>query len=275
MGKTIEFSWEPDDFNALLETSKYDDAVNISLKYMPEKNAKILEAGCGSGRVVKYFYDLGYKNVHGVEINEAAVINIKRRYPELNIIHGNILQMPFEPDYFEVIVSYGVVEHFPEGIDAPLKALYDTLKVDGIAIITVPSFNLSRRLCNFIGVFKNALDPRKSNFVRKLFGKKELRRTDRRDYSYYVYPKQGDFFEYRLTHHEFERACIKEGFEIIESLPISHIDGLFHIFGPPLVSYVDCRFILGLRARQLDRLLRLIPFLHNHMHACVLHKAAP
>jgi SAM-dependent methyltransferase len=91
---SVIFEWDPEEFPNLLASCYYDDAIQLSLKYMTNKDARILEAGCGSGRAVKYFNDLGYNAVFGIELNADIVRTQNARHPELNILQGDILQLP-------------------------------------------------------------------------------------------------------------------------------------------------------------------------------------
>ncbi|MFH1352767.1 MAG: class I SAM-dependent methyltransferase [bacterium] len=281
LSESIEFEWDFDAFQFQLESCKYDDAVQVSLNYMTDKNLKILEAGSGSGRVVKYFSDLGYKNVYGIELNKEIVHTLNRKYPELKVIQGSILKMPYEKNRFDIVVSYGLVEHFPKGLKGPLLSLFNVLKPGGTAIITVPSFNHLRQFKLYIDKYFRFLCLRKNNFIRKLLRKKLLP-TKRnvvgyRGYMYYVYPQFGDFLEYRLKPREFEDICKSTGFELLESIPISHIDGLYHEATHNFRKYLlkfDATYCFEISkpARYLNELLKKKKFFHNHMHACVLKK---
>ena len=267
MKKSIEFIWNSQEFDALLQSCLSDDSVNLSLKYLPDRAMSILEAGCGSGRVVKYLSDLGYENVHGIELNLDAVHHINQQFPELKIVHGDILEMPYAKESFDAVLSYGVVEHFPESVVRPMQSLFDVLKPGGIAVITVPCLNGIRLTAARLHL--EFLNPKTIvRFIRhRMRGVKSNKAL-----LYHSHPPGGDFFEYRLTPDEFLTVCKSAGFEIVVSLPISHIDGLYHSFGPLLVRFANWKFTVGAIGRFVNRFLIRYPFLHNHMHACVLRK---
>jgi len=195
---SVEFTWNPQEFEALLQTCQADDSVNLTLRYLPDRTMSILEAGCGSGRVVKYLSDLGYKNVHGIELNPDAVNHINKLYPGLKIVQGDILDMPYSNESFDVVLSYGVVEHFPESVVRPMQSLFDVLKPGGIAVVTVPCLNGIRRAA--VRLHLELLNPKTIvRFIRyKMRGAKSKKAL-----LYYSYPPGGDFFEYRLTPEEF------------------------------------------------------------------------
>lgn len=265
--KSIIFKWRHEDFDFLLKSCDFDDEVLITLKNLKDKNAKILEAGCGLGRVVKYLYDRGFHNIHGIEIDQEAVNFLNTYFPELKVVSGDLLNLPYPPEYFDIVLSYGVIEHFPDGPENPMKAMFDVLKPGGLAIVTVPSFNKLRRFKYYCEI----LDFRKYNCIRKILGKSLLQKNGKR-FNFYIHPQYGKFFEYRFTPKQFEKICKSAGFEILHELPIAHFDGLFHEFGAPLITFKDWQFKVSKFGKIMNAFLSKIPFLHNHMHACILYK---
>jgi SAM-dependent methyltransferase len=269
---TIVFTWDPKDFGVLLESCERDDGVQLSLQHLP-KQGKILEAGCGTGRVVRYFHDRGY-DIEGVEINAEIVAQTKNAYPDLKVFVGDVARLPVPDGHYAGLVSYGTIEHFIAGVEAPLNEHYRVLAPGGIAIITVPSYNTLRRIKYFFDVLLRRLNPRMNNMVRRIFGKEPMRRNvkGRDGFRYHVYPQFLGFFEYRLRPREFEDAVRAAGFKILHSLPITHLDGIYHEFGPPLIEFRDWKFHPTRLAVWLNRVFGKIPFFHNHMHAIVATK---
>ena len=270
--RTIVFEWNPDDFGVLLAACDRDDGVQLSLQHLPKKG-KILEAGSGTGRVVRYFHDKGY-DIEGVELNEQIVAQIKVTQPDLRIFVGDVAKLPCPDGYYAGLVSYGTIEHFIAGVEAPLNEHYRVLAPGGMAIITVPSYNGLRRLKYFCDVCFRPLDPRQNNLLRRLTGRSPIRRNvqGHDGFRFHVYPQFGAFFEYRLRPREFEAAVRVAGFKILHSIPITHLDGLYHDIGPPLIAFRDWKFYPTRLATWLDRLFRSISFFHNHMHAIVATK---
>jgi SAM-dependent methyltransferase len=270
MADSIEFPWKSEEFDLLYDACAFRDDLEILFDKLlcDNKKINILEAGCGNGVTVKFISDKGYKNITGIELNKEAVEFINKIHPELNIIQGNILNMPFENNYFDVVASFGVVEHFPEGFDKPLTSIFNVLKPDGLAIITIPSLNRIRIVKHFYRNMTWIFNPKKNKIIRSLFEKQALAKPE-----YYVYPKENSFYEYRLTKCQFENECKKAGFKIIESKPICHYDGLFHIFGwTGIINFKDWKFTINKFGQIANKILKSIPFLHNHMHALILTK---
>lgn len=269
---TIVFEWNPEDFGVLLESCERDDGVQLSLQHLPKKG-KILEAGSGTGRVVRYFHDKGY-DIEGVELNADIVAQVKQTQPELQIFVGDVARLPRPDGYYSGLVSYGTIEHFIAGVEAPLNEHYRVLAPGGIAVITVPSYNTLRRFKYCLDVCFRRFNPRMNNLVRSAFGNVPMRRNvqGRDGFRYHVYPQFLGFFEYRLRPEEFEAAVRAAGFKILHSLPITHLDGIYHEFGPPLIDFKRWKFYPTPLALWLDRIFRKMPFFHNHMHAIVATK---
>jgi len=275
--KSIIFSWHGQEFHDLLRSCDKDETTPYILKYLP-KYGKIVEGGCGLGRYVKYLADLGY-DIEGVEYNPETVRAVQRCSPGLPVIQGNILALPYRDGSISGLISLGVLEHFREGMEEPLREIRRVLKPGGILVISVPSQNRIRRIKKrfFLVELNRYLNPlsvaRRSRVIRHLFGRAVLpgggsyNRFRRGRYE--IYPLFGDFFEYRLKKEEFEEVLRRAGFQILESVPVGHMDGVFHEFGTLFVKFHGWEFHPGLAGRLLNRFLARFPFVHNHMHLCV------
>ncbi len=54
-----------------------------------------------------------------------------------SVIHGNVMDLPFESNFFDFIICNHVLEHV-ENVETALKEIHRTLKTGGIAITQVP-----------------------------------------------------------------------------------------------------------------------------------------
>lgn len=269
------FSWNPKEFDYLLESCDVDPLTPYMMRYFSNKNGAILEAGCGAGRYVKYLSDRKFC-CEGIEYNGATVQAVQKKWPDLNIVQGDVENMSYSNGYFQYIISIGVVEHFIEGPHKPLLEMLRVLKPGGIALITVPCLNGIRRLK---GPFCGISHLLKSNpLLRSFFGKKTLddesmsRNLYNPDYQWHVYPEWGAFFEYRFTPGEFKGFLQETGYEILESVPLYQQDGLYHDFGRLFLKHENWKFTVYFHGKLLNKILSLIPFFHNHMHLCVVRK---
>jgi SAM-dependent methyltransferase len=99
-------------------------------------NARILDAGCGSGRFMVELAKLGV--VTGVELSEASVALARERALG-EVIAGSVLEMPFADDSFDLAVSLDVIEHLEDDL-AALRELRRVVAPGGALLVTVPAY---------------------------------------------------------------------------------------------------------------------------------------
>jgi SAM-dependent methyltransferase len=98
--------------------------------------ARILDAGCGSGRNMVEFARHG--TVTGVELAEASV-SLARDRGAGEVIAGSVLEMPFEADSFDLAASLDVIEHLEDDLTA-LRELRRVVAPGGSLLVTVPAY---------------------------------------------------------------------------------------------------------------------------------------
>jgi SAM-dependent methyltransferase len=98
--------------------------------------ARILDAGCGSGRNMVEFARHG--SVTGVELSATSAVLARERGAG-EVIEGSVLEMPFEPDSFELAASLDVIEHLEDDL-AALRELRRVVAPGGTLLITVPAY---------------------------------------------------------------------------------------------------------------------------------------
>jgi SAM-dependent methyltransferase len=98
--------------------------------------ARILDAGCGSGRNMLELAHHG--SVTGVELSHTSAGLARARHAG-DVIEGSVMQMPFPDDSFDLAVSLDVIEHL-EDDRAALAELRRVVTPDGALLVTVPAY---------------------------------------------------------------------------------------------------------------------------------------
>ncbi len=260
----ITFDWNLEEFEQYVQNCDYDDGVQLALQHLP-KGEPILEAGCGMGQVVEYLHLQGY-DVTGVEINQETVQELNRHKPHLKIFTGDITHLAYPDNSFGGILSYGVVEHFRTGLQAPLQEQLRVLQPGGIMVITVPSFNLLRRIRYRCSA--------SAQWMKHLFSPSSTteNRQGHNGFLYHPIPRIGEFFEYWLKPAEFETEIRQAGFKILHSLPTHHMTGLWSLFGQSIVQNRKLHFVPTVKGRLIHTLLSPLSFSHNFMHTIIATK---
>jgi SAM-dependent methyltransferase len=98
--------------------------------------ARILDAGCGSGRNMVELARHG--SVSGVELSPTSV-ELARARNAGEVIAGSVLEMPFESDSFDLAVCLDVIEHLADDVGA-LRELRRVVGPGGSLLVTVPAY---------------------------------------------------------------------------------------------------------------------------------------
>lgn len=99
-------------------------------------DARILDAGCGSGRNMVELARHG--TVTGVELSQTSV-GLARAREAGEVIEGSVLEMPFADDTFQLAVSLDVIEHLEDDL-AALRELRRVVMPGGALLLTVPAY---------------------------------------------------------------------------------------------------------------------------------------
>jgi SAM-dependent methyltransferase len=98
--------------------------------------ARILDAGCGSGRNM---VDLAHRgSVTGIELSDASVALARQRGVG-EVVAGSVMQMPFASDSFDLAVCLDVIEHLEDDLGA-LRELRRVVAAGGALLVTVPAY---------------------------------------------------------------------------------------------------------------------------------------
>jgi len=98
--------------------------------------ARILDAGCGSGRNMVELARHG--EVTGVELSPTSAA-VARERDRGEVVEGSVLDMPFDDGAFDLSVSLDVIEHLQDDV-AALRELRRVTTPGGALLLTVPAY---------------------------------------------------------------------------------------------------------------------------------------
>src|ERR1700694_4954563 len=99
-------------------------------------SARILDAGCGSGRNMLEMARRG--NVAGVELSSASA-ELARARESGEVIEGSVMELPFEDGSFDLATSLDVIEHLDDDLGS-LRELRRVVAPGGSLLVTVPAY---------------------------------------------------------------------------------------------------------------------------------------
>lgn len=172
------------------------------LKYaqmtVKDKAVKILEAGCGAGRVLRYYHDRGY-DIVGFDFIDGAIGKLKQIDPTLKAEVADITDLRFADQSFKYVLAFGLYHNLEHGLDKAIMETYRVLQNDGAVCASFRADNIQTRLTDWLADRKYAQQPSKN--------------------------QARAFHKMNLSKSEFEQLFTRAGFVIdfigpVENMPI-------------------------------------------------------
>jgi len=154
------------------------------LNTLPQ-GAKMLDAGCGLGDWTLYLTEQGF-DVTGLDISQRTVEILQEKFPQAAFACADIRNLSIPDNDLDVYFSWGVFEHFEDGLQPCILEAWRVLKPGGYLFITVPYDSLRQALLGHFASF------RKSGHS----------------------PKNLRFYQWRLTRKELATELMRGGFEV-------------------------------------------------------------
>ncbi|MEA2385525.1 MAG: hypothetical protein QOH72_5496 [Solirubrobacteraceae bacterium] len=101
-----------------------------------EPDARLLDAGCGSGRTMDEL--ARYGRVSGVDLSAEAVATARAR-GHADVCVARVEDLPFADRTFDAVTCLDVVEHTPDD-RATLAELLRVTRPGGLLVVTVPAY---------------------------------------------------------------------------------------------------------------------------------------
>jgi 2-polyprenyl-3-methyl-5-hydroxy-6-metoxy-1,4-benzoquinol methylase len=107
-----------------------------------DKNIRILDVGCGAGRLLYFLRRKGYLNLTGVDISCQQIETAKKMMPNVNIEKNDAIAYMSNtpPESFDLILGIDIIEHInKEKVLDFLDSACKSLKKNGRLILQTPN----------------------------------------------------------------------------------------------------------------------------------------
>lgn len=140
-------------FHNEMNEKEYDRKLLDSFAARFNNDSLICDAGCGpSGHIGKYLFDKGIKVV-GVDISEKCVELARINNPEMKFECADIINMPFDDNTFNGLISYYSIINTPKIYVSKLFNEFSrVLKTNGYLLVAVKAGTTEGYIDDLLGI---------------------------------------------------------------------------------------------------------------------------
>ncbi|WP_029143477.1 class I SAM-dependent methyltransferase [Methyloversatilis discipulorum] len=227
------------------------------LKYAEQtvtaNDGAILEAGCGAGRILRYYHESGY-DITGIDFIDVAVEKLRAVDPTLKVETGDITQLRFADASFRYLLAFGLYHNLEHGLAEAVGETARVLQSGGRVCASFRADNIQTRLTDW-------LTERRARKSGKTMGKA--------------------FHKMNLTRREFAALFERAGFVVesvspVENMPILYKFAFFRarthkVFDENRARAEGYR-LSGLGQLLQDALMRFLPDQFCNIYVLIAHK---
>lgn len=93
------------------------------------KGARILEVGCNMGTQLLILQEMGFTNLHAIEIQSYALEKARRRLSGVQLLQASVLAIPYPDAHFDLVFTSGVLIHIaPDDLSLALHEIHRCAK---------------------------------------------------------------------------------------------------------------------------------------------------
>ena len=140
-----------------------------------DKDGPILEAGCGPGRILKYFHNRGY-SIKGIDYIDVVIEKLKASDLSIECNTGDVADLKFDDCSFKYVLAYGLYHNLEYDFDVALNETFRVIKSRGVLNASFRADNLQTRISDWwIDIsLKKKNHGRKKFFHKVNFTRREL-----------------------------------------------------------------------------------------------------
>ena len=174
--------------------------LKYALMTVESKSQKVLEAGCGAGRVLRYYHNQGY-DIVGMDFISEAIEKLKAADATLKAEVGDITKLKYADASFDVVLAFGLYHNLEQGLEESVRETFRILRADGKVCASFRADNIQTRLTDWL--------------------------TDRRDKAAGRWSERKSFHKMNLSRGEFVNLFRKAGFTIEQVFPVENMPILY------------------------------------------------
>lgn len=127
---------ERDGENPVFERDRAAAIADLITRFLPSREARVLEVGCATGRLLHEIRGRGFANVSGLDPSPSCAETALQEFG-IPVETGTLFDLSQRENEADMVVLVGVLEHIRDLSDA-LSVLWKVLKAEGRLYVEVP-----------------------------------------------------------------------------------------------------------------------------------------
>lgn len=132
--------------------------LRYALEAMQGVSGPVLEAGCGSGRILRHFHNRG-ANIIGMDYVAPGLVKLARADGSLKLMQADMRRLPFPDNTFGCVLAFGLYHGIEHGLDQSLAETRRVLAPGGVLCASFRTDNLQNRLIDWYADRKERMAP--------------------------------------------------------------------------------------------------------------------
>jgi len=140
-------------YAAMIPDTRYEAAVDLAMvehfvEAIPVRPAAVLDAGCGTGRMISYLNSLDPDlEISGSDLSPGMLEQARAIHPQRELVQGDNADLPFADDRFDgVLAWYSTIHTPPHQLGRVYREFHRVLRPNGVLLLGFQAGTGDRRL---------------------------------------------------------------------------------------------------------------------------------
>jgi ubiquinone/menaquinone biosynthesis C-methylase UbiE len=117
----LSFPEQQDYWNRIATKKTFNFPFYLDLfKQYSKKSYKVLDYGCGYGRILGYLVNAGFMHLYGIDFSDEMLKLTYKNYPTVNLSKNDSLFIPYDDNQFDTVIVCAVLGCNPNAQDQKL-----------------------------------------------------------------------------------------------------------------------------------------------------------
>lgn len=122
--------------------------LRYALEALRGVRGRVLEAGCGSGRILRHFHEHGW-DIVGMDYVAPGLAKLARADASLRLLQADMRRLPFADGSFQCVLAFGLYHGIEAGLELALAETRRVLAPGGVLCASFRTDNLQNRLIDW------------------------------------------------------------------------------------------------------------------------------